>query len=148
MLIVQKYGGSSLKDAERLRHVAGLVRDRRGEAELVVVVSAMGGTTDRLTGQAREMSPEPSARELDALVTTGEQQSAALLVMTMEQLGLPAVSLTGWQASKCPALMPRRMISMNRLSAMSCSRNVRSQLWSIVSKHDLISASTTYDVFW
>ena len=98
MLIVQKYGGSSLKDAERLRHVAGLVRDRRGEAELVVVVSAMGGTTDRLTGQAREMSPEPSARELDALVTTGEQQSAALLVMTMEELGLPAVSLTGWQA--------------------------------------------------
>jgi aspartate kinase len=98
MLIVQKYGGSSLKDAERLRHVAGLVRDRRGESELVVVVSAMGGTTDRLTGQAREMSPEPSARELDALVTTGEQQSAALLVMTMEQLGLPAVSLTGWQA--------------------------------------------------
>ena len=98
MLIVQKFGGSSLKDAERLRHVAGLVRDRRGEAELVVVVSAMGGTTDRLTGQAREMSPEPSARELDALVTTGEQQAAALLVMTMERLGLPAVSLTGWQA--------------------------------------------------
>ena len=98
MLIVQKYGGSSLKDAERLRHVAGLVRDRRKEAELVVVVSAMGGTTDRLTGQAREMSPEPSARELDALVTTGEQQAAALLVMTMERLGLPAVSLTGWQA--------------------------------------------------
>ena len=98
MLIVQKYGGSSLRDPERLRAVAERCRRRRGEAELVVVVSAMGGATDRLTGRARELSAEPSARELDALVTTGEQQAAALLVMAMETLGLPAVSLTGWQA--------------------------------------------------
>ena len=98
MLIVQKYGGSSLKDPERLRHVAELCRARREKDELVVVVSAMGGTTDSLTGRAREVSREPNARELDALVTTGEQQAAALLVMTMEELGLPAVSLTGWQA--------------------------------------------------
>ena len=98
MLLVQKFGGSSLADAERLRHVAELCRKSREGSELVVVVSAMGGTTDALTGRARELSPEPSARELDALVTTGEQQSAALLVMTMEAMGLPAVSLTGWQA--------------------------------------------------
>ena len=98
MLIVQKYGGSSLKDPERLRHVAELCRARREKDELVVVVSAMGGTTDSLTGRARELSHEPSARELDALITTGEQQAAALLVMAMEELGLPAVSLTGWQA--------------------------------------------------
>ena len=98
MLIVQKFGGSSLRDPERLRHVAQLVRTERERAELVVVVSAMGGTTDSLTGRAREMNDKPSPRELDALVTTGEQQAAALLVMTMEQLGLPAVSLTGWQA--------------------------------------------------
>ena len=98
MLIVQKFGGSSLKDPERLRHVARMCRDRAKGAELVVVVSAMGGTTDALTGRAHEISAAPSARELDALVTTGEQQSAALLVMTMEELGLPAVSLTGWQA--------------------------------------------------
>ena len=98
MLIVQKYGGSSLKDPERLRHVAELCRTRREKDELVVVVSAMGGTTDSLTDRAREVSRGPSARELDALVTTGEQQAAALLVMTMEELGLPAVSLTGWQA--------------------------------------------------
>ena len=98
MLLVQKFGGSSLADAERLRHVAELCRKSREGSELVVVVSAMGGTTDALTGRARELSREPSARELDALVTTGEQQSAALLVMTMEELGLPAVSLTGWQA--------------------------------------------------
>ena len=98
MLIVQKFGGSSLKDPERLRHVAQLVRRAHEKAELAVVVSAMGGTTDSLTGRAREMNREPPPRELDALVTTGEQQAAALLVMTMEQLSLPAVSLTGWQA--------------------------------------------------
>lgn len=98
MLIVQKFGGSSLRDPERLRHVAELVRKAHETAELVVVVSAMGGTTDSLTGRAREMNEKPSPRELDALVTTGEQQAAALLVMTMERLGLPAVSLTGWQA--------------------------------------------------
>ncbi len=98
MLIVQKYGGSSLKDPERLRHVARLCRERAASAELVVVVSAMGGETDALTGRAHEMNTAPSARELDALVTTGEQKSAALLVMTMEEMGLPAVSLTGWQA--------------------------------------------------
>ena len=98
MLIVQKFGGSSLRDPERLRHVARLCLNAHEKAELVVVVSAMGGTTDSLTGRAREMNEKPSPRELDALVTTGEQQAAALLVMTMEQLGLPAVSLTGWQA--------------------------------------------------
>ena len=99
MLIVQKYGGSSLKDPERLRHVARMCKERSaGGAELVVVVSAMGGTTDVLTDRAHEMNTAPSARELDALVTTGEQQSAALLVMAMEETGLPAVSLTGWQA--------------------------------------------------
>jgi aspartate kinase len=99
MLIVQKYGGTSLGSPERLRHVARLCKERRDAgAELVVVVSAMGGETDSLTGRARELSAAPSARELDALITTGEQQAAALLVMTMEELGLPAVSLTGWQA--------------------------------------------------
>ena len=98
MLIVQKYGGSSLADPERLRRVAERCLARREACELVVVVSAMGGETDQLTDRARAVSNRPSARELDALVTTGEQQSAALLVMTMEELGLPAVSLTGWQA--------------------------------------------------
>ena len=99
MLIVQKFGGSSLADGERLRHVAELCLSARArEAELVLVVSAMGDATDRLSRSAREVSPAPPKRELDALVTTGEQQAAALLVMAMQELGLDAVSLTGWQA--------------------------------------------------
>ena len=99
MLIVQKFGGSSLAGGDRLRHVAELCLARRqSERELVVVVSAMGDTTERLSDRARELSGRPSPRELDALMTTGEQQAAALLVMAMEELGLPAVSLTGWQA--------------------------------------------------
>ncbi len=99
MLIVQKFGGSSLADGERLRHVAQLCMQRRQmEQELVVVVSAMGDTTDILKHNAMEMSGRPPEREMDALVTTGEQQCAALLVMTMEEMGLKAVSLTGWQA--------------------------------------------------
>ena len=99
MLIVQKFGGSSLADGERLRHVAQLCLERRQrEQELVVVVSAMGDTTDILNTRAMEISGRPPLREMDALMTTGEQQCAALLVMSMEELGLHAVSLTGWQA--------------------------------------------------
>ena len=121
MLIVQKYGGSSLKDPERLRHVARLCRERAESAELVVVVSAMGGETDALTGRAHEMNAAPSARELDALVTTGEQKSAALLVMTMEEMGLPAVSLTGWQGRRTSGgLSPRGSFLILRLWNASC----------------------------
>ena len=99
MLIVQKFGGSSLADRERLRRAAEIcMAQRRMGRDVVVVVSAMGDTTDRLLDKAQATGGIPSARELDALMTTGEQQAAALLVMTMESMGLRAVSLTGWQA--------------------------------------------------
>ena len=99
MLIVQKFGGSSIADGDRLRRAAGIcMRQRQNGNEIVVVVSAMGDTTDLLADRARELGAKPSPREMDALITTGEQQSAALLVMTMESLGIPAVSLAGWQA--------------------------------------------------
>ena len=97
MLIVQKYGGSSLADEQRIRHAAQRVAGsvRQGD-QVVVVVSAQGDTTDLLLQKltAREAQP----RELDAYLSTGEQMSAARMAMTLQELGIPAVSLTGWQA--------------------------------------------------
>lgn len=99
MLIVQKFGGSSLADIDRLRRAADICIDaRQGENDLVVVVSAMGDETDRLVDMAHMISPRPSPRELDALTTTGEQRSAALMAIMLESLGTKACSLTGWQA--------------------------------------------------
>ena len=92
MLIVQKFGGSSIADGDRLRRAAGIcMRQRQNGNEVVVVVSAMGDTTDLLADRARVLGGKPSPREMDALITTGEQQSAALLVMTMESLGIPVM---------------------------------------------------------
>lgn len=99
MLIVQKFGGSSLADIERLRRAAGICRGARcREHDVIVVVSAMGDTTDHLVDIAQEISPRPSKREMDALMTTGEQQSAALMAIMLESLGIKAQSFAGWQA--------------------------------------------------
>lgn len=99
MLIVQKFGGSSLADIERLRRAAGICAEAlcRGH-KLVVVVSACGDNTDELLELARQISPRPSPRELDALMATGEQRSAALMAMQLESMGVKARSFTGWQA--------------------------------------------------
>ncbi|PKL77570.1 MAG: aspartate kinase [Candidatus Melainabacteria bacterium HGW-Melainabacteria-1] len=99
-LIVQKFGGSSVADIERIRHVARRVADSKDKYRdgVVVVVSAMGKTTDRLVGMARELSSTPSAREMDMLLATGEQISIALLSMALHELGYKAISLTGAQA--------------------------------------------------
>lgn len=98
-LIVQKFGGSSVKDAECLRRVAGIITNTYKDGnDVVVVVSAQGDTTDDLIEKAKEISKNPSKREMDMLLTTGEQISASLLAMTIEDMGYPAVSLTGWQA--------------------------------------------------
>jgi len=99
MLIVQKYGGSSLADAAKLRaaarRVAGLAQQG---AQVVVVVSAQGDTTDELIAAAREVNIRGALREMDACLATGEQFSASLMAMAIGALGIPAVSLTGWQA--------------------------------------------------
>ena len=98
-LIVQKFGGSSVRDAERIRNVAGIVTDTYKQGnQVVVVVSAQGDTTDDLIEKAKEINPKPSKREMDMLLATGEQISIALLAMAIENLGYPVVSLTGWQA--------------------------------------------------
>ena len=98
-LIVQKFGGSSVRDAQRLLNVAGIVSEAYDNGnDLVVVVSAQGKTTDELIAKAAEVTKKPSKREMDVLMSTGEQISAALLVMALNDQGYPAVSLTGWQA--------------------------------------------------
>lgn len=98
MLIVQKFGGSSVADAEKIRRVAGIVADTFCEGhDVVVVLSAQGDTTDELLEKAAEINPSASKRELDVLLSTGEQVSIALMAMALERMGLPVVSLTGWQ---------------------------------------------------
>jgi len=96
-LIVQKYGGSSVADAERIRSVARRVAESARGNQLVVVVSAMGKTTDGLLGLARQITPAPDPRELDMLLATGEQVTIALLAMALQDLGVRARSLTGPQ---------------------------------------------------
>ncbi len=98
MLIVQKFGGSSVADAEKINRVAGIIADTYCEGnDVVVVLSAQGDTTDDLLEKAAEINPNPSKRELDVLLSTGEQISVALMSMALERMGLPVVSLTGWQ---------------------------------------------------
>lgn len=97
-LIVQKFGGTSVADCERLRRVADIVTGqyRKGN-DVVVVVSAQGDTTDDLIEKANEINENPSKREMDMLLSTGEQISCSLLAMAIEKLGCPVISLTGWQ---------------------------------------------------
>lgn len=98
-LIVQKFGGSSVADADKLRNVAGRVTDAYDKGNnVIVVVSAQGDTTDELIEKAKEVNDKPSRREMDVLLSSGEVISMALLAMTLEKMGYPVVSLTGWQA--------------------------------------------------
>lgn len=98
-LIVQKFGGSSVANAERVQNVADIIAKTYSQGnDIVAVVSAQGDTTDDLIAKAKEMNKDASKREMDMLLTAGEQISAALLAMAIEKLGLPVVSLLGWQA--------------------------------------------------
>ena len=98
-LIVQKFGGSSVKDRDRIFNVARIVANTHNAGnDVVVVVSAQGDTTDDLITKAAEISHDPSAREMDMLLATGEQISISLLAMALNELGCHAISLTGWQA--------------------------------------------------
>lgn len=98
MLIVQKFGGSSVADAEKIRRVAGIIADTYDQGnDVVVVLSAQGDTTDDLLEKAAEINERPSKRELDMLLSTGEQISIALMAMCLEKMHYPVISLTGWQ---------------------------------------------------
>ena len=98
-LIVQKFGGTSVANTERLKNVADIITKtyKKGN-DVVVVVSAQGDTTDEFIEKAHQVNPNPSKREMDMLLTAGEQISASLLAMTIEAMGYPVISLLGWQA--------------------------------------------------
>ena len=121
MLIIQKFGGSSLAGPERLRRAASIISAARRQGHAVIaVVSAMGDTTDDLLALAHALTPEPPPRELDALLGTGEQQSAALLAITLDSIGEAARSLSGAQAGifaagahgdgRIALMLPRRLL--------------------------------------
>ena len=98
-LIVQKFGGSSVANADRVRNVAKIITDTyKAGNDVVVVVSAQGDTTDDLIAKAKEITANPSAREMDMLLASGEQISISLLAMAIKEMGVPSISLLGWQA--------------------------------------------------
>ncbi|MCL6604253.1 MAG: aspartate kinase [Paenibacillus sp.] len=120
-LYVMKFGGSSVGDTERMKRVAKRIADKQDEGHrCVVVVSAMGDTTDELIDQAKKLNGEPPAREMDMLMTTGEQISVALLSIALHGIGRNAVSYTGWQAgfrtdethgrARINEIVPRRVL--------------------------------------
>src|SRR6267378_863953 len=98
-LIVQKYGGTSVGNAERIKNVAVRIAKYRAHGDqVVVVVSAMSGVTDNLIKMAKEIMPLPNEREMDVLLATGEQTTIALTAIALHALDIPAISLTGAQA--------------------------------------------------
>ncbi|MBS6954727.1 MAG: aspartate kinase [Enterocloster asparagiformis] len=123
-LIVQKFGGSSVADGDRLRHVAQIITDTyKAGNQVVAVLSAQGDTTDDLIEKAREINPHASTREMDMLLSTGEQISVALCAMAVEALGYPVVSLTGWQAG-----MVTNTMSMNARIKKVDTERIESEL--------------------
>ena len=98
-ILVQKFGGSSMADVDKIRHVAGIVSAAHLQGnQTVVVVSAMGKTTDGLVSLAKELTKAPQGRDFDMLLATGEMVSASLLALCLQELGFKAVALTGGQA--------------------------------------------------
>ncbi|MCD8373741.1 MAG: aspartate kinase [Oscillospiraceae bacterium] len=98
MLIVQKFGGSSVADAEKIERVANIIADTYNDGnDVVVVLSAQGDTTDDLVQKAREINPRATNREMDMLLSVGEQISIALMSMQLQKMRIPSISLTGWQ---------------------------------------------------
>lgn len=128
-LIVQKFGGSSVADAARVMNVARIVTDTyKAGNDVVVVVSAQGDTTDDLIAKAQEINKNPAIREMDQLLTAGEQISISLLAMAIESLGFPVISLLGWQAgfntNSVYGAARIKNIKTNRLQAEIAKHNI------------------------
>lgn len=132
MLIVQKFGGSSLADIERLRRAAGICLEaRRREHKLIVVVSASGDVTDELVEAARQIDPRPPLRELDALMATGEQQSAALMAIMLRSMALRPYPSPAGRPAYSPENNMERPLSASLCPGGSKRRwmRARSPLW-------------------
>lgn len=128
-LIVQKFGGSSVANAERVMNVARIVTETYHSGnDVVVVVSAQGDTTDDLIAKAAEINPKASKREMDMLLTAGEQMSISLLAMAIESLGYPVITLLGWQAgfntNSAYGMARIKSIKTDRLRAELDKRNI------------------------
>ena len=128
-LIVQKFGGSSVANADRVRNVASIITDTyKAGNDVVVAVSAQGDTTDDLIEKAKEINPSASKREMDMLLAAGEQISVALLAMAIVKMGFPVVSLLGWQAGVQTdsnyGMAKIKTVSSERLSTELAKRNI------------------------
>lgn len=129
-LIVQKFGGSSVADAERVMNVARIVTDtyKKGN-DVVVVVSAQGDTTDDLIEKANEIYPKAAKREMDQLLAAGEQISISLLAMAIESLGFPVISLLGWQVG----------FNTNSIYSAARIKNIKpNRLQAEIAKHNIV----------
>ena len=130
-LIVQKFGGSSVKDRDRIFNVARIVMNTRNAGnDVVVVVSAQGDTTDDLIAKAAEITSDPSHREMDMLLAAGEEISISLLTMALQELGVSAISLTGWQAGFTPTAPTPRPASSAWTQSVS-KANWPATAWSL-----------------
>ena len=129
-LIVQKFGGSSVADAQRVMNVAKIVTDTYKQGnDVVVVVSAQGDTTDDLIAKANEINPNAHKREMDQLLTAGEQISISLLAMAIEKLGFPVISLLGWQAG----------FNTNSIHSQARIKNIKpNRLQAEIAKHNIV----------
>ena len=124
MLVVQKYGGTSLESRERIQAAAHRAANLAQQgAKVIVVVSAQGQTTDEMIRKASQINPRGAAREMDAYLAAGEQMSAGLIAMALGALGYPAVSLTGWQAG----IHTDGVHTDARITQMDCGRVEREQ---------------------
>ena len=129
-LIVQKFGGSSVANAQRVFNVANIITDTYDKGnDVIVVVSAQGDTTDDLIAKAAEINPNPSKREMDMLLSTGEQISIALLAMAIEKLGYPVISLTGPQAG---------FVTDSNYSKARIRRIEKERIENEINKHNII----------
>ena len=129
-LIVQKFGGSSVANAQRVMNVARIVTDTyKAGNDVVVVVSAQGDTTDDLIAKAMEINPKAAKREMDQLLAAGEQISISLLAMAIESLGFPVISLLGWQAG----------FNTNSVYGAARIKNIKTKrLQAEIAKHNIV----------